>query len=79
MNNKRKLTIESMRISIGDKKFELRFAGEDEHTCYCCAFYGKRFQDLNLDCPSLYEDGSILYPCVCRETNFRGYWVEVKQ
>ena len=76
--NENKVTIESMRISIGEKKYELRFTDEIERTCSRCVFNDKHFWDLNLKCPRLYKCGSILYPCSCKESNFKGYWVEVK-
>ena len=73
-----KVTIDSMRISIGEKKYELLFTDDLERTCSSCAFYDKNFRDINLTCPKLYECGNILYPCSCRESNFKGYWVEVQ-
>ena len=70
-----KMSIESMRIDIDGKKYELRIAGRDDNTntCSLCAFY-----DIKARCPRIYENSSDIYPCSCKEANFRGYWVEVK-
>ena len=76
---KNMITIDSMRVDIDGKKYELRIAETGvgaRDICRLCAFADK----LDMACPLVLDRFlNIVKLCVCRQAGFRGYWVEVER
>ena len=73
-----KMLIDSMRIAIDGKKYELRIAETEVRVrdiCRLCAFA----DNLDMACPHIIGSSlNAVKLCMCRQANFRGYWEEVK-
>ena len=73
-----KMSIESVRVDIGGRKYELRIAETVvgmRDICRLCAFA----DNLDMACPHIIGSSlNAVKLCMCRQANFRGYWEEVK-